>query len=40
MFNVMWSPEGANAKVCEESVIFGWTNYVHECGSKNMCYCA
>ena len=38
IFTIAWSPEGSNTRDCEESVIFGWTNYVHECGSKRMLY--
>uniref|UniRef100_A0A1X7VHJ3 Uncharacterized protein n=1 Tax=Amphimedon queenslandica TaxID=400682 RepID=A0A1X7VHJ3_AMPQE len=33
VFKIVWSPERSNARKCKEPVIFGWTNYVHECGS-------
>lgn len=37
LFKILWSPEGANDREIEESIIYGWTNYVHECGSKKLC---
>ena len=35
LFKTVWSPEGSNQREREESVIFGWTHYVHSCGGKN-----
>ena len=34
LFTVAWSPVGSSARELEESVIFIWTNYVHECAGQ------
>ncbi|XP_011406870.1 PREDICTED: uncharacterized protein LOC105314410 [Amphimedon queenslandica] len=31
LFTIVWSPVGSNARESEESVIYAWTNYVHDC---------